>query len=83
MTRTTIQDCQLQISDHFDLTLIAAKRARQLTRGATSQLPWANHKPTVLALQEIAAGLITSAALDEPDLPLADRAAIVFDPLLD
>jgi len=35
--------------------MVAAKRARQLARGAEAKLPWANHKSTVLSLQEIAA----------------------------
>ena len=54
MARVTIQDCLEHVSSRFDLTLIAAKRARQLTRGAEAKLPWDGHKSTVLALREIA-----------------------------
>lgn len=69
MARVTVEDCLLQIENPFVLTRVAAKRARQLARGAPSALPWENHKSTVLALQEIAAGQVTAAVLDEADLP--------------
>ena len=52
MARVTIQDCLDQIPSRFDLTMVAAKRARQLTRGAEARLPWDGHKSTVLALRE-------------------------------
>ena len=70
MARVTVEDCLTQIPSRFELTLVAAKRARQLTRGAEPKLPWNNHKSTVLALQEIADGQITAAVLQEVDLPV-------------
>lgn len=81
MARITVDDCLLHVHSRFDLTLIAAKRARQLTRGAEAKLPWFNHKSTVLALQEIADGKVTSQILDEADLPVQDRARLELDPL--
>ncbi len=81
MARVTIQDCLVRVPDSFSLTLIAAKRARQLARGADSKLSWGDHKSTVLALQEIAAGLVTAAVLDEPDLPAVRQETIEFMPL--
>ena len=69
MARVTIQDCLEHISSRFDLTLVAAKRARQLARGAEAKLPWDGHKSTVLALREIAEGRVTSEVLKEVDLP--------------
>lgn len=81
MARVTIQDCLQQISSPFDLTMAAAKRARQLTRGAESRLPWDGHKSTVLALREIAQGMITVDVLKEADLPLIKAPAAEFDPL--
>ena len=86
MARVTIQDCLLRVPSAFDLTLIAAKRARQLARGAEAKLPWDGHKSTVLALQEIASGQTTSDVLKEVDLPVvkppsADLAGI--DPYLE
>ncbi|WP_028080221.1 DNA-directed RNA polymerase subunit omega [Solimonas soli] len=82
MAHVTAQDCLLHVPDSFALTLIAAKRARQLARGAQATLPWGDHKSTVMALQEIAAGLVTAAILSEPDLPAPQPGAIEFEPLV-
>jgi DNA-directed RNA polymerase subunit omega len=70
MARVTIEDCLVQVPNAFHLTLIAAKRARQLARGAEAKLPWDGHKSTVLALQEIAGGQVTAEVLKEVDLPV-------------
>lgn len=86
MARVTVEDCLERIANPFDLTMVAAKRARQLTRGAEPKLPWDGHKSTVLALQEIAHGQITSDVLKEADLPIVkpDNHAIeAIDPYLD
>ena len=69
MARVTVEGCLHEIPNQFQLTLVAAKRARQLARGAEAHLPWSTHKSTVLALQEIAAGFVTESVLDEQELP--------------
>ena len=81
MARITIQDCLAQIPSRFELTMVAAKRARQLARGSEPHLPWNNHKSTVLALQEIANGLVTTEVLKEADLPPALPQRPDFEPL--
>jgi len=81
MARVTIEDCLTQIPSRFDLTMVAAKRARQLTRGAEARLPWNGHKSTVLALQEIAGGQVTADVLREVDLPVIRPAGVALDPL--
>lgn len=81
MARVTIQDCLEHIPSRFDLTLVAAKRARQLARGAEARLPWNGHKSTVLALQEIAQGVVTAEVLHEVELPAVKPAPTNFDPL--
>ena len=81
MARVTIQDCLLHIPSRFDLTMVAAKRARQLTRGAEAKLPWNGHKSTVLALQEIADGQVTAAVLKEIDLPVIKTTNSTLDSL--
>ena len=81
MARVTVEDCLAHIPSRFDLTLIAARRARQLARGAEARLPWNDHKSTVLALQEIASGRIGASILAEPELPLAQRPAVDFGSL--
>lgn len=58
-----------QVGNQFELSMIASKRARQLARGATAYLDWEEDKSTVMALREIAEGLVTSEILAEVDLP--------------
>lgn len=59
MARITVEDCIGRIPNHFDLTLTAARRARQLENGTTSLVDDIRHnKPTVTALREIAAGQV-------------------------
>lgn len=65
MARITVEDCLENVDNRFQLVLVGAKRARQLTSGADSQLAWENDKPTVMALREIAEGIIGPSILDE------------------
>jgi DNA-directed RNA polymerase subunit omega len=64
MARITVDDCLVKVPNRFDLTLAAAMRARQLANGSSTLLAQAGRdKPTVLALREVAAGLVTTAIL--------------------
>ena len=64
MARITVEDCLPHIPKHFDLTLAAARRARQLENGTQPLVDDIRHnKPTVTALREIAAGQIGSEIL--------------------
>jgi DNA-directed RNA polymerase subunit omega len=64
MARITVEDCVSKIPNHFDLTLTAARRARQLENGTSPLVDDVrNNKPTVTALREIAAGQITAEIL--------------------
>lgn len=65
MARVTVEDCLDNVENRFQLVLVAAKRARQLSVGAEPCVARENDKPTVLALREIAAGFVTSAILHE------------------
>ena len=65
MARVTVTDCLEHVDNRFDLVLIATKRTRQLTLGAEPLVDPENDKPTVIALREIAEGLVTSSILDE------------------
>lgn len=59
MARITVEDCIGKIPNHFDLTLAAARRARQLENGTTPLVDdIRNNKATVTALRETAAGQI-------------------------
>ena len=57
MARITVDDCLEKIPNRFELTLVAAYRARQLHNGAEPLVNVQNSrdKTTVIALREIAA----------------------------
>lgn len=66
MARVTVEDCLKVVPNRFELTLIAAKRARDLATGGKDALvAWENDKPTVVALREIAAGFTSFDAPEE------------------
>jgi DNA-directed RNA polymerase subunit omega len=66
MARVTVEDCLEHVDNRFDLVLLAAKRARQLVNGVEPMLPWENDKPTVMALREIAEGLVDDDVVNPP-----------------
>ncbi|HJP39684.1 MAG: DNA-directed RNA polymerase subunit omega [Gammaproteobacteria bacterium] len=72
MARITVEDCTHQIDNLFELIIVAAKRARKLANGADALVEWENDKPTVVALREIALGLINNQILEEIDQPEED-----------
>lgn len=68
MARITVEDCLENVDNRFELVLVGAKRARQLSLGGKEPLVDAeNDKPTVIALREIEQGLITSDILEEAE----------------
>lgn len=67
MARVTVEDCLANVDNRFHLVLVASKRARQITRGKAPLVPWENDKPTVVALREIAEGLITPQSLERDE----------------
>lgn len=74
MARVTVEDCLDKIPNRFDLVVLAARRARDLTLGRAPFVEEENDKPTVIALREIAEGKIDIGYLNvrEPipmDLP--------------
>jgi DNA-directed RNA polymerase subunit omega len=73
MARVTVEDCLDKVDNRFQLVLLATKRARQLANGVMPLVPWENDKPTIVALREIADGLITPALLDEPAHPVIEE----------
>lgn len=68
MARITVEDCLHNVDNIFQLVLLASQRARRLANGAESTVPWENDKPTVVALREIAEGLVTRDLLLEVDV---------------
>lgn len=47
-----------KVSNRYLLVVLAAKRARQLNRGAAAQIETKQKKPTSVALEEIAEGKV-------------------------
>ena len=60
MARVTVEDCLRQVDNHFELTVVAAKRAKQLYSGAGATIDTTARKEklTVIALREIAQGKV-------------------------
>lgn len=60
MARVTVEDCLDNVDNRFELVMLAAKRARQIATGGKDPLvEEESDKATVIALREIADGLIT------------------------
>lgn len=65
MARVTVEDCLENMENRFELVLVASRRARQLqTGGKEPRVAWENDKPTVVALREIADGLVNRDVMD-------------------
>ncbi|MBX9882667.1 MAG: DNA-directed RNA polymerase subunit omega [Sphingomonas sp.] len=54
MARVTVEDCVDKVSNRFDLVLLAAQRARQISGGADLTIDRDRDKNPVVALREIA-----------------------------
>lgn len=64
MARVTVEDCILRVPNRFELVLLAAQRARNISRGEELTVDRDNDKNPVVALREIAAGTVDLAALE-------------------
>jgi len=59
MARVTVEDCLQQIPNRFLLVMVAAKRTKQLYKGADALVEnKSGNKKVVLSLREIAASKI-------------------------
>ena len=66
MARVTVEDCLENVENRFELVMLGTRRARQLSTGGKDPLVTEeNDKPTVIALREIAEGLIGPSILEE------------------
>jgi DNA-directed RNA polymerase subunit omega len=54
MARVTVEDCIDKVSNRFDLVLVAAQRAREISAGADLFVDRDRDKNPVVALREIA-----------------------------
>jgi DNA-directed RNA polymerase subunit omega len=74
MARVTVEDCLDHVENRFELVMLATRRARQMRRyGVEPLVPEENDKVTVIALREIAAGMISNEMLDAQDTSTEDE----------
>ena len=65
MARITVEDCLKQIPNRYEMVKLAAKRVKQLAvDGREPTVDPEADNPTVIALREIAAGLVTLDNID-------------------
>lgn len=67
MARLTVEDCLQNVDNRYDLVLLASKRARQIYFGSEPMVSEDNDKPTVIALREIAEGLVNQSNINTID----------------
>ncbi|MDP8912964.1 MAG: DNA-directed RNA polymerase subunit omega [Pseudomonadota bacterium] len=65
MARVTVEDCVDKIPNRFDLVLLAAQRARQISGGADLTIDRDRDKNPVVALREIAEQTVKPRQLEE------------------
>lgn len=76
MARVTVEDSLEKVNNRFELVLLAAKRARDISMGSEPFVPEEKDKSTVIALREIAEGFVDNdyskkkAAAEAVDMPI-------------
>ncbi len=65
MARVTVEDCVLKVPNRFELVLLAAQRARNISRGEQLTIDRDNDKNPVVALREIAEETLTLPELEQ------------------
>ena len=74
MARVTVEDCVQKIPNRFELVLLAAQRARNLSRGEELTIDRDDDKNPVVALREIAEETVTVAKLEQDLIKSLSRA---------
>ena len=80
MARVTVEDCVEKVPNRFDLVMLAAHRARELSAGAEITIDRDNDKNPVVALREIADGAVKPDALREQAIESHQRHIEVDEP---
>lgn len=76
MARISVEDCLRKIESPFSLVHAAVRRARQLQMGSKPLMQKKGDKNTVIALREIAHGLVEQVPLSETEEGLLTQALI-------
>ena len=74
MARVTVEDCVEKIPNRFELVLLAAQRARNLSRGEELTVDRDNDKNPVIALREIAEETVPLEKLEQDLVKSLSRA---------
>ena len=83
MARVTVEDCVDKIPNRFDLVLIAAKRARQISGGAELTIDRDRDKNPVVALREIAEETVVPDELQDAIVTNLQRVRVDDDDVID
>ena len=83
MARVTVEDCVDKIPNRFDLVLLAAQRARQISGGAELTIDRDRDKNPVVALREIADVTVFPEELREAVISNMQRVQIDDDDVVD
>ena len=74
MARVTVEDCVQKIPNRFELVLLAAQRARNLSRGEEMTVDRDDDKNPVVALRDIANETISLPGLEQDLIKSLSRA---------
>ncbi len=83
MARVTVEDCVDKIPNRFDLVLLAAQRARQISGGAELTIDRDRDKNPVVALREIAEQTVKPQHLKEAVIGNLQRVQVDDDDAVD
>jgi len=74
MARVTVEDCVQKVPNRFELVLLAAQRARNISRGEELTVDRDNDKNPVVALREIAEETIELSRVEQDLIKSLSRA---------
>ena len=83
MARVTVEDCIDKVSNRFELTLIAAQRAKNIAIGAPITVERDNDKNPVVALREIADETIDKEAIKANLVANMQKVKQIADPVVE
>lgn len=83
MARVTVEDCVDKVPNRFDLVLLSAQRARQISGGAELTIDRDRDKNPVVALREVAEETVRPRDLEEALVGSLQRVQIDDDDVAD
>ena len=83
MARVTVEDCVDKIPNRFDLVLLSAQRARQISGGAELTIDRDRDKNPVVALREVAETTVKPRELEESLIGSLQRVQVYEDDVAD